>query len=124
MTRLVPLLHTDAIIPATDFYVRILGCRLLGIWPEAADPGFAVLTLDGQEITLSSHGGDSVSGQHLLVIVPDVDAAYAQIMARGHTRPNRPESPLHQGPIDQTWGTREFAVDDPDGNTLVFCTRG
>ena len=23
-------------------------------------------------------------------------------------------------PIDQSWGTREFYVDDPDGNTLRF----
>lgn len=30
------------------------------------------------------------------------------------------ESPVHQGPIDQTWDTREFYVDDPDGNTLAF----
>jgi hypothetical protein len=27
---------------------------------------------------------------------------------------------VHAGPIDQTWGTREFYVDDPDGNTLRF----
>jgi len=27
---------------------------------------------------------------------------------------------VHEGPIDQSWGTREFYVDDPDGNTLRF----
>lgn len=27
---------------------------------------------------------------------------------------------VHEGPIDQTWSTREFYVDDPDGNTLRF----
>jgi hypothetical protein len=33
-----------------------------------------------------------------------------------------PEAPqlVHEGPVDQTWGTREFYVDDPDGNTLRF----
>jgi hypothetical protein len=27
---------------------------------------------------------------------------------------------VHEGPLDQTWGTREFYVDDPDGNTIRF----
>lgn len=123
MTRLVPLIHTTDIVVATDFYVRTFGCQLVGIWPEAADPGFAALMLDGQEINLSSHSGDSVAGQHLIVVVPDVDAVWAQILARGFIPPNRPESPLHTHPIDQTWGTREVAIDDPDGNTLVFTRR-
>ena len=25
---------------------------------------------------------------------------------------------VHEGPIDQSWGTREVYGDDPDGNTL------
>jgi hypothetical protein len=33
----------------------------------------------------------------------------------------RPESPIHTAPVDQTWGLREFAVTDPDGNGLCFC---
>jgi hypothetical protein len=28
--------------------------------------------------------------------------------------------PVHLAPLDQTWGTREVYVDDPDGNTLCF----
>jgi hypothetical protein len=27
---------------------------------------------------------------------------------------------VHEGPLDQSWGTREFYVDDPDGNTIRF----
>jgi hypothetical protein len=26
----------------------------------------------------------------------------------------------HAAPVDQTWGLREFAVADPDGNALCF----
>ncbi|WP_432327650.1 hypothetical protein ACRQ5D_30765 [Mucilaginibacter sp. P25] len=37
--------------------------------------------------------------------------------------PQLKESPVHQGPTDQTWGTREFYVTDTDGNTLRFCQR-
>jgi hypothetical protein len=34
--------------------------------------------------------------------------------------PYRPESPVHNSPVDQTWGAREFYVNDPAGNTLRF----
>jgi hypothetical protein len=27
---------------------------------------------------------------------------------------------VHEGPIDQSWGMREFYVTDEDGNTLRF----
>jgi hypothetical protein len=29
-------------------------------------------------------------------------------------------SPVHQGPLDQSRGMREFYVNDPNGNTLRF----
>jgi hypothetical protein len=48
------------------------------------------------------------------------------VRARGLVTPGNPEAPtmVHEGPIDQTWGTREFYVDDPDGNTLRFVGAG
>jgi hypothetical protein len=30
------------------------------------------------------------------------------------------EVPVHRGPVDQTWGIREFYVTDADGNMLRF----
>jgi len=30
---------------------------------------------------------------------------------------------VHQGPVDQTWGAREFYADDPSGNTVRFIQR-
>ena len=41
---------------------------------------------------------------------------------RGLVTPGDPDAPehVHEGPIDQSWGTRELYVDDPDGNTLRF----
>ena len=37
----------------------------------------------------------------------------------------KPDAPkvVHEGPVDQTWNTREFYVEDPDGNTLRFTQR-
>ncbi len=36
--------------------------------------------------------------------------------------PGNPDSPceVHEGPLDQGCGTREFYVEDPHGNTLLF----
>jgi hypothetical protein len=39
---------------------------------------------------------------------------------RGLDTTKRPESPIHTAPVDQTWGLREFAVTDPDGNNPLF----
>jgi hypothetical protein len=49
-----------------------------------------------------------------------VDGLVERFRERGLVVPVRLESPVHSGPVNQTWGTREFYVDDPDGNTLRF----
>ena len=53
----------------------------------------------------------------------DVDALFAGFRARGLDPSGKPDSPVHQGPLDQTWGTREFYAEDPDGNVLRFTQR-
>ena len=81
------------------------------------DPSFAVLTRGGDRLFLSSHRGDGEFGQAVAVLVDDV---FQKLRSRGLKTPGNPNSPVHEGPTDQTWGTREFYVDDPDGNTLRF----
>jgi catechol 2,3-dioxygenase-like lactoylglutathione lyase family enzyme len=51
-----------------------------------------------------------------------VDALFRKFRERGLRTPGNPDAPehVHEGPIDQTWGTREFYVEDPDGNTVRF----
>ena len=53
-----------------------------------------------------------------MAIIPTVRCS--NMRERGLQSPGNPNSPVHESPIDQTWGTREFYVDDPDGNTLRF----
>ena len=69
-----------------------------------------------------SHRGDGEFGQAIAVLTDDVDALFRKFRTRGLQTPGNPEAPtaVHEGPIDQSWGTREFYVDDPDGNTLRF----
>ena len=63
----------------------------------------------------------TVSSAPSTVFVDDVDERYATFRSRGLNTTQRPESPIHTSPVDQTWGLREFAVTDPDGNNLCFC---
>ena len=83
--------------------------------------GVIDLVRNGAELQLSHHAGDGVFGSVNRVFVDDVDERYATFRARGLVTTQRPESPIHTAPVDQTWGLREFAVTDPDGNHLCFC---
>ncbi len=101
------------------FYTTVLDFECRDV-PDEEDPAFNVLWREGDRIFLSSHRGDGEFGQAVVVLVDDVDALFQKFRARGLRTPGNPDSPVHEGPTDQTWGTREFYVDDPDGNTLRF----
>ncbi|WP_298162911.1 VOC family protein [Brevundimonas sp.] len=120
---IIPVVRSSAILRSIAFYTEVLDFRLVGVWPEPADPGFSILTRNGDELHLSSHGGDGAYGQSITVLVDEVDELFARFKARGLDGSHKLDSPIHQGPTDQTWGTREFCVDDPDGNRLCFTRR-
>jgi catechol 2,3-dioxygenase-like lactoylglutathione lyase family enzyme len=104
------------------FYTRILDFEYVDGDDTRSDPSFHMLKREGDLLILSSHGGDGVFGQAIVVTTDDVDALFRKFRARGLQTPGNPDAPeeVHQGPLDQTWGTREFYVNDPDGNTLRF----
>ncbi len=64
--------------------------------------------------------GDSLFGCALNVRVDDVEELFKKYLQRGLDTSGKDGSPVHQGPLDQTWGRREFYVNDPNGNTLRF----
>ncbi len=47
--------------------------------------------------------------------VADVDLLYVEVSERGAV--------VQLPPTNQTWGTRETGIRDPDGNVLVFATK-
>ncbi len=104
------------------FYCGVLDFERVDGDDELSDPSFSVLARDGSHLYLSSHRGDGVFGTVVAVTTNDIDALFRTFRARGLHTPGNPEAPrqVHEGPIDQSWGTREFYVDDPDGNTLRF----
>lgn len=120
---IIPTMKCSAIGRSVAFYTQVLDFEVRREWSELTDPGFAWLTRDGEVLHLSSHRGDGVFGQAVVVEVSAIDALFQTFLSRGLKTPGSPDSPVHQGPLDQTWGTREFYVDDPDGNTLRFTQR-
>ena len=86
------------------------------------DPSFSVLMRGGSLLVLSSHTGDGTFGQAIVVLTDSVDTLFHNFRSRGLKTPGNPDAPgeVHEGPINQSWGTRELYVNDPDGNTLRF----
>ena len=111
----IPLLHVSSSAAAKDFYCGRLGFRCeFEHRPEGivADPCYMGLTRDGVWLHVSSFSGDGVAGGVVNLIVDDVDAMHTEFVGK---RVN-----IALGPVDQTWGTREMYVRDPDGNTVRF----
>jgi catechol 2,3-dioxygenase-like lactoylglutathione lyase family enzyme len=121
--KIVPVIKARDLQRSLRFYTEVLDFEYR--WPGEADRetsyGVAHLVRDGAEFQLSRHAGDGVFGSLTPVYVDDVDERYTTYLARGLDTTQRPESPVHTAPVDQSWGLREFAVTDPDGNGLLFC---
>jgi catechol 2,3-dioxygenase-like lactoylglutathione lyase family enzyme len=104
------------------FYTGVLDFEHVDGDDELDDPSFSVVSREGDQLILSSHRGDGRFGQAIVVTTDDVNALFRKFRDRGLRTPGNPDAPqaVHEGPIDQSWGTREFYVDDPDLNTLRF----
>lgn len=116
---LIPIMRVTNMARAIDFYTRVLDFAHHGTWPAPGDPSHSVLTRDGGELHLSSYASGAV-GQSVMVRVADVDAVHRAAVLRGLDQTHRTESPVHLGPVDQSWGNREFYATDPDGNTICY----
>jgi len=120
---LIPTFTVRDIREAISFYTEVLDFALAFLMNEDT-PFYAVLTRDADELHLSLLSGERPNGHSTAIVVCDkVDALFATFRARGLSVPTRPDSPVHEGPLDQTWGTREVYIDDPSGNTLCFQQR-
>ena len=117
---IIPTVRCRRMAASIEFYTKILDFDCIDRGPGNGDPAFSVLVREGNRLFLSSHRGDGECGQALVVLTNDVDALFRKFRERGLETPGNMVSPVHEGPTDQTWGTREFYVDDPDGNTLRF----
>ena len=118
---MVPLFLVHDMPAAVAFYTHLLDFDL-SPW-DRPDDLVVSLRRGADELMLTALPTDQKAGVNAHLLVDDVDALFAAWTARGLDQAHRPESPVHLGPVDQTWGTREFYVTDPFGNTLRIVQR-
>ena len=116
--KITTIFHVADMNAAVSFYTKILDFTLK--YPDTADDWVVDLINGDAELQLTKGAGDQKAAINANVSVDDVDSLFAKYRQRGLDPSNKKESPVHQGPIDQSWGMREFYVTDPDGNTLRF----
>jgi len=117
--KIIPILRCNDLKEAVAFYTNVLDFTLK--YPDEPDNEWVIdLINNDAEILLASMDGTPRIA--ICIRVDDVDAMFKKYVDRGLVVPNNPESPVHNSPIDQTWGMREFYVNDPGGNTLRFVT--
>ncbi len=122
-----PFIKCSEIAASLKFYTEILDFRILQA-PDA-DPAsfmsmYAFLQRGSGRIHLSSHSGDGVFGNVNYVRVDDLDDLYRKFVKNGLNVDNPNKHPaLVIAPVEQSWGMKEFAVTDPDGNKLTFGQR-
>lgn len=118
--KIIPMLRCPNLKEAVAFYTNVLDFTLK--YSNEADNEWSVdLVNNNAELMLCSLDGTPRIAVY--VMVDDVDAVFKKYVSRGLVVPNNPNSPVHNSPIDQTWGLREFYINDPAGNTLRFATQ-
>ena len=119
--KMIPIFRCSDMKAALTFYTGILGFRFKYDDESAEDVVVNLIDADsGAELMLTILEGDQKIGIAANVLVDDVDGLFAAFLQRGLDVSSKKGSPVHQGPIDQTWGMREFYVSDRDGNTLRY----
>lgn len=116
--KIVPIFYCSNMREAINFYTKVLDFELAA--GDSADDVVVDLYNGDANFQLTSLEGNQKSGFAVNVFVDNVDALFTKYINRGLNTSGKKESPVHQGPINQTWGRREFYVTDEDGNTLRF----
>ena len=123
--KALPVFYSSDLNRSLAFYTGVLTFELR--YPEhrqlSLSAGVIDLICGGAILQLSRHMGQhpTPSTANIELGRPaEVDALFALYTTRGFDQSHRTNSPVHLAPLDQTWGTREFYADDPEGNTLCF----
>ena len=115
--KIVPFFKVRDLQEAIDFYTKILDFEIK--YPDEPFDGWGIDLINGEaELQLSVLEG--MTDLAINVFVDDVDVLFEKYTKRGLNQSHSTESPVHLGPINQTWGRKEFYVTDPSGNTLRF----
>ncbi len=111
--NIIPIIKCKDLDKSIFFYTHVLDFEVLN--PDEEFP-YKLLMRESARLDISSIDGGIASC--IYIEVENVDDLFKKFLQRGLDIPDG--SGVHNGPIDQTWGMREFYVEDPDQNTLRF----
>lgn len=121
-----PVLMSRDVTASVHFYER-LGFTL-AFQDNPVDPRYAGVVRDGVELHLQwqdeTQWAYPIDRPTYRFRIQDVDVLYAELHERGALAENAQSSSPWRKPGDTPWGTREFHVQDPDGNGLQFYRAG
>ena len=112
--NIIPIIRCKDIDRSMVFYTQVLDFEVLN--PGEEFP-YRLLIREGARLDISSL--DGAIDSCVYIEVENVDYLFKKFVQRG-LNISSDKSGVHGGPIDQTWGMREFYIDDPDHNTLRF----
>ncbi len=118
ITSAVPVIAITDSTRSEDYYCRVLGFQKMFAYrpdPTKTDPCYLGVARDGVSLHLHSFKPERAGMTDAFLWVEDVDLLHDEVASRGAI--------IQLPPTDQTWGTRETGVRDPDGNVLVFAKR-
>jgi catechol 2,3-dioxygenase-like lactoylglutathione lyase family enzyme len=117
-----PVLAARDVAASIRFY-RLLGFEL-AFQDDEREPRYAAVQRDGVELHLQwADPGQWVEGLDrpaCRFLVDDVDDLHAQFIAAGAINSFSSDGSPWASPADTPWGTREFHLRDPGGNSLQF----
>jgi len=112
--NIIPILRCKDISESLLFYTQVLNFENLN--SDESEFPYRQLIRDGARLDISAEDGEF--GSCIYIEIEDVDKLFKGFLERGLDVSTK--TGVHGQPIDQTWGMREFYVEDPSGNTLRF----
>ena len=110
-----PLLPVRNVSEAIGYYTNKLGFQVQ-FQDDPHDPQYAGIERDGVHLHMQWHAPEDFpdhDGLMLRFVIDDVDLLFQEYRDKGVFQD-------HTTLEDTSWGTREFAFYDPDGNGLTF----
>ncbi len=81
--RVIPVMHCRDMTQSLSFYTRILDFEHVGTWPPKGSPSYSVIKKEDIEINLSTHRGDGVAGNVVIIEVQNIDNLFKTYLAKG-----------------------------------------
>src|SRR5689334_19701232 len=100
--KMIPLFRCTDMKTAIDFYTRVLDFKLKE--QNASEEDWVLLLVNGDaELMLTILEGDQKPGIAANVVVEEIDSLFKKYLERGLDTSKKQESPVHQGPLNQSW---------------------